>query len=544
MLWSLIAGLFSGASNSILLALISSALKVNDAAGRTLLFGFIGLCVVLPVSRYVSEVLLSKLGQTALYNLRMELSRQILAAPLRHLEQLSAPRLLAVLTDDVPAVTAAIMSVPLLCVSIAVVIGCIIYMGWLSPVLLAIVLGFIVVGTGGYQFSVFRAQCIFKKARQDADSLMGHFRAMTQGAKELKIHADRRKVFLDDVLGVTAASLSRHNMSGMKVYTVAASWGQTLVFVVIGLVVFALPRTLHAEGLTLTGYTLALLYLMSPLQAIMGTLPTIARAHVALDRIYELGFSLASKEPEDVLHVQSPATNWRRLHLASVVHEYRGEDEASTFTLGPITTTLQSGELVFITGGNGSGKTTFAKLLCGLYFPEQGTIELDGQNISTPAEREYYRQHFAVVFSDCFLFEQLLGMAGPDLDERALEYLKELNLADKVKIQDGRLSTVDLSQGQRKRLALLSAFLEDRPIYLFDEWAADQDPYFKAIFYLRLLPQLRERNKTIIVITHHDRYYDCADRLIKLETGKIVSDTRKVPSSSEAVALSFSSHQR
>ena len=152
-------------------------------------------------------------------------------------------------------------------------------------------------------------------------------------------------------------------------------------------------------------------------------------------------------------------------------------------------------------------------------------------------ERESYRQNFAVVFSDCFLFERMFGLFDPKLDERALECLAKLELADKVQIKDGRLSTLNLSQGQRKRLALLTAFLEDRPIYLFDEWAADQDPHFKAIFYLQLLPQLRARNKTVFVITHDDRYYTCADRLIKLDAGEIVSDTRRVPQNHENVMM-------
>jgi putative ATP-binding cassette transporter len=93
-------------------------------------------------------------------------------------------------------------------------------------------------------------------------------------------------------------------------------------------------------------------------------------------------------------------------------------------------------------------------------------------------------------------------------------------------VREGAFSTLALSQGQRKRLALLTAYLEDRPIYLFDEWAADQDPQFKEIFYHHLLPELRARNKTVLVITHDDRYYDVADRLIKLDYGKLVYDGR------------------
>ncbi len=133
-------------------------------------------------------------------------------------------------------------------------------------------------------------------------------------------------------------------------------------------------------------------------------------------------------------------------------------------------------------------------------------------------------EYFSVVFSDFYLFDALLGLRGADLDARATRYLMELELDDKVQIRDGAFSTTALSQGQRKRLALLTAFLEDRPIYVFDEWAADQDPHYREIFYRRLLPDLKARGKTVLVISHDDRYYHLASRIIRLEYGKVGVD--------------------
>jgi putative ATP-binding cassette transporter len=180
---------------------------------------------------------------------------------------------------------------------------------------------------------------------------------------------------------------------------------------------------------------------------------------------------------------------------------------------------LHPGEIVFLTGGNGSGKTTLAKLLTGLYTPETGEIRLNHQPV-TDENRDQYRQHFSVVFSDFYIFETLLGLDNPDLDQQALHYLEQLQIQDKVQIKGGVLSTVDLSQGQRKRLALLTAYLEDRPIYVFDEWAADQDSRFKEIFYYQLLPGLKAEGKTVLVISHDDRYYHLGDRIIKLDDGQ------------------------
>jgi len=180
--------------------------------------------------------------------------------------------------------------------------------------------------------------------------------------------------------------------------------------------------------------------------------------------------------------------------------------------------------MCFVIGGNGSGKTTFAKLLLGLYAPEEGAIRLNGQEI-TDEVRDSYRQLFSAVHADFYLFETLLGLESAELDATAREYLEQLHLSDKLQVKDNVLSTTELSQGQRKRLALLTAYLEDRLIYVFDEWAADQDPLFKEVFYHQLLPDLKARGKTVIVISHDDRFYHVGDRVIKLENGQVVSDT-------------------
>jgi putative pyoverdin transport system ATP-binding/permease protein len=265
------------------------------------------------------------------------------------------------------------------------------------------------------------------------------------------------------------------------------------------------------------------LYMMGPMQAMLDSIPNLGRAQVAVDRIEEVGLSLVP-EPRAAEPLALPnSPSWTRLELRGVVRSYRREGQEGSFTLGPIDLALSPGEVLFLVGGNGSGKTTLAKLLLGLYAPEGGEVRFAGRTI-TDANREEFREHFAVVFSDFFVFEALLGLEASSLDDDARRYLTKLHLQQKVQVKDGALSTIDLSQGQRKRLALLSTYLEDRPIYLFDEWAADQDPYFKEIFYRSLLPRLKAQGKTVLVISHDDRYFDVADRVVRLSEGRIVFD--------------------
>ncbi|MGE0969412.1 cyclic peptide export ABC transporter [Klebsiella sp. WOUb02] len=200
-------------------------------------------------------------------------------------------------------------------------------------------------------------------------------------------------------------------------------------------------------------------------------------------------------------------------------YRYQGED-GERFTLGPLDMRFSPGELVFIVGGNGSGKTTLANLLVGLYPPDSGAIVLNGRAVADD-QQEGYRQLFSAVFNDFFLFDDV-AFVHERTAEQVNHLLQLLKLQHKVRFAEGRFSTTALSQGQRKRLALLQAWLEERPLYLFDEWAADQDPEFKAVFYLELLPMLKAEGKTIIAITHDDRYFHLADRIIKLESGRIV----------------------
>jgi putative ATP-binding cassette transporter len=290
---------------------------------------------------------------------------------------------------------------------------------------------------------------------------------------------------------------------------------------VIGLILFTTYSWPGINTQTLIGYSLGILYMMTPMHLILSTIPSFADASVSMQKVEKLGLTLHESDGSDELSrpVQA-ASSFKSLELVGVTHTYHREGEAGGFLLGPIDLTLEPGELLFITGGNGSGKTTLAKLLLSLYIPEEGQIYLDGKLV-TDETREQYRQLFSVVFSDFFLFESLFGLDSVHLDANAKKYLVQLQLDHKVKVEDGALSTIELSQGQRKRLALLTAYLEDRPIYLFDEWAADQDPLFKEIFYHQLLPELKAKKKALIVISHDDRYYHVADRVIKLDYGKL-----------------------
>lgn len=366
----------------------------------------------------------------------------------------------------------------------------------------------------------------FDLAREEQDRLFKHFRSITDGIKELKLHSLRRQEFVTEELQVSAADSRDYNLQALNTAAVATGVGQLLFFMLMGLLLFALPKFVPVSTSVLSAYILTSTYLMSPFQNILQRLPAIFRANTSVEKIERMGLALASQTEINSLAKPVQTDSWKTLELDRVTHSYPGDKEDSNFILGELSLKFHPGELIFIIGGNGSGKSTLAKLITGLYIPESGKILLDGQPI-TDENREFYRQHFSVIFSDFYLFDRLLGMVDRDLDAQAADYLQQFHLERKVQVKDGILSTTALSQGQRKRLALLTAYLEDRPIYLFDEWASDQDPFFRDIFYKQLLPELKQRGKTVFVISHDDRYFDIADRAIKLDYGKIEYDRQK-----------------
>lgn len=520
---AILTGFISGGSSAALIALMSRAISQGVSVsldGIAIAFG--GLALIALVSSVTSQIMLIRLAQQSIFQLRLSLSQQILASELMHLEKLGAPRLLATLTDDVQAVSDAVRLVPFLCIDLAIVVGCLSYIIWLSWQVFVLVVVLTIAALGSCRWLLKTGQKWLAKAREEQDTLFHQFRTVTDGTKELKLNYQRRQAFLHNDLRQSAATYRRYNTRGLTLFAMTSSWGKLIFFFAIGFVLFALPKWMAITLQTLSGYVLTFTYLMLPMDNIVNSLPVLGRAGVALKKIDSLGIALTDRA-ETITTPDPIHPVWKELRLTQVTHTYQTEQDDRDFTVGPIDLTLHPGELVFIVGGNGSGKSTLAKLILGLYRPVSGDIWFDGDRI-TDTNREWYRQHFAVVFADFFLFDRLLGLDHADLDTAATTYLQRLRLDHKVTIIHGQLSTTALSQGQRKRLTLLTAYLEQRPIFLFDEWAADQDPVFKDVFYTELLPQLRDQGKTILCISHDDHYFHLADRIIKLDYGQIEYD--------------------
>ena len=537
MIGAAVASVLSGICSVLLLTQITAALTAASPAERAVLaWRFAGFAVVAMVSQMVASVLFERLNQRAHADMRRFISGRVIDAEYRRLEEIGGPRVQSALSEHSTQVAEFFVSFPTILVNAIIVTGCLVYMALLSWYVFLAAVAVIGLGSVGYHLAHLRAIRHLDVASKEQDKLFDHFRSLMDGAKELRLHAGKRRRFADTVLGGSIETVRRERAFGMSVFLVSTAWGNFLIYAFIGLVLFVLVGDVPERGRVMTGFALVFVYMVAPLENLLMALPRANMARVSGARIDEITQQLDRTTLDDASRDLASSTGPRRgtpslasadlpfagLVLRDVCHTYYHEGLDDLFKLGPIALTFAPGEITYLVGGNGSGKTSLAKLLVGLYQPESGEILCNG-DLVTDANRDRYRQNFSAIFSDFHLFDQLLEGASADRDAQGNALLTKLNLHHKVQVINGAFTTRALSQGQRKRLALVVAYLEDRPFLVFDEWAADQDPVFKDVFYRELLPELRARGKAVLVISHDDRYFHLADRLVRMENGQVIA---------------------
>lgn len=519
-----VIGGIAGLCNSALLALISEALGDRASVTTMMIAAYLALSVGVMVSNLLPELLLSRLSRSLAADLRVRIGRRVLAAPLRRLEALGQGPVLAALTQDLQTVVGTAAALPAFVISLTIVLGCLAYMAWLSARGMLLVLPAMAVLVGIYAVAARKMHPLWRAEREAQDDLYRQQQHVLEGVKELKLHGRRRGEFFERDFMPAVEGV---RLSGVRASDGGALLGNFMHFftwLVLGVALFGMATLTTYDNAATRGYVMALMYMWGPFRGLIENVGRWAQAGIALEKLSQLDVSLTEALAEEASSapVLEPALGERHeVRFSGVTYSF-GEQGGHAFRVGPIDLELRPGELVFIVGGNGSGKTTLAKMLTGLYTPESGQLLWNGEAV-TDQNREAYRNTFSAIFSDFHLFESLRGVRSEGLAEHVEEYLRLFSLEKKLQIVDGRFSTTSLSTGQRKRLAMLVSLLEDRPFYLFDEWAADQDPEFREVFYRKLLPELAARGKGVVVITHDDRFFHLAHRVIKLEYGRIVA---------------------
>jgi putative pyoverdin transport system ATP-binding/permease protein len=481
---------------------------------------FVSICVFILICRTTSHVLLTRVTLDATTELRIKTYRQIMNAPIAELEKLGSSKLLVAITTDVIRIVFGATLVPNVLVNLVTITGMLGYIFLLSSDIFWFTVGAIVFGVVTYQVPMYIGSKYFQRGRNKMDVLQESIRGLIHGTKELKLNKVKRDRYFDEVLLASEYDVLHNGKIAHTIVSAAANYGDLLSFFVIGVVAFIFISYHAISTEALVGAIMSLLYISGPVAAILFAMTPLSNAQVSYRNMRRVFDALSTETAREDIH---PFPEWDSLRFSNV--SYRYENAEHSFELGPVDFEVSKGKITFIVGGNGSGKSTLCKLMALHYTPTAGEISFGKVKIE-PQTLNSGRQYISAILSDYYLFDRLLGSLTEVDEELVNRYLTKLEIERKVSVKDGKFSTLALSEGQKKRLALVVAFLEDRDIYLFDEWAADQDPVFKQVFYLNIVPELKARGKAVVVISHDDRYFHVADQVLFMEEGKLIRTER------------------
>lgn len=493
--------------------------KLLDAVSltSTVMWQFLLLLVVLLTIATWAQVALHKLGHQFVYLKRCQLIKQLINTDIEQIDNIGSARLLASFSSDIRNVTVGFVHLPQLIYGVVLTIAAMTYLAFLSLPLFAISL-LILSLTALIGFSlVGKITFHIKQVREYDDRLYKDYQAIIDGRKELALNPNKAKRYFEEEFSPNAQHYRTQITQADTYNGFAANMANTLILALVGLNYYAALSFNWASFEVASSFALVILFMRAPLMTAIASLPTLVTANVSIKKLE----SLALDSNAEFAPRQKTLAPFKTLSLKQVTYQYQTDSAERAFQVGPINFSVKRGETIFIIGGNGSGKSTFARLLTGLYRPHSGGIILNG-NVVQAEQWPIYRLQFSAVFSDYYLFHQISDGHGENIDDAAIdEWLDHLEMSHKVSHKKGLLSDTRYSQGQRKRLALLMAVMEQRGCLLLDEWAADQDPKFRETFYRDLLPRLKERGVTVIAITHDDKYFDAADRIFKMDLGSL-----------------------
>lgn len=517
----LVMSALGGLSTAAILAAINAGLQGSGSLWAATLF-LVALFLFIKTQYYVTITTTAEI-EAIIHKIRLRVMDHIRRSELLPIEAIGRSRIVAAITSDTAILTQASNMLSFSIQGAVLVFFVAIYVAFLS--LAAIVTTILVIGVAGviFHYKNRRLAAEKQKSAEWEGRLFDRLTDFLDGFKEVRLNAARSMDLFEDASEVSRTAANIKINSQAETFKLIVT-SQISMYVLIGAVVFVAPQFSEAlGGLTLTKTTTALMFIVGACFGLVQSIPILLNANAAADRIEQLEIELqATASALDAAGSAAPS-RFDAIEMTGIQFRYVDKFSEATFKIGPIDFSLHPGELVFITGGNGSGKSTFLRVLAGLYPPDSGQIRLNGQQINDET-RDMYRSLMSAIFFDYHLFGKLYGIPDPEPAE-VDQLLRQFRLDTKTGVTNGEFRTLDLSGGQRRRLALIVSLLEKRPILLLDEWTAEQDPEFRRKFYDELLPDLMRAGATVVVITHDDRYLNelhLPARRIHMDEGRIV----------------------
>ncbi|MCR8645949.1 cyclic peptide export ABC transporter [Paenibacillus sp. N1-5-1-14] len=511
--------ILGGVSNALIIFCINIAISGSRSELSNMLLYFTLALTFYIISQVLVRKKLISIANELIYAKRMTMIDIFLRSPYNKLEKIESGRIYSSLNSEMEVISEFANTLITVLTSSITLISCFVYLGVLNLYALLLLICVLALIVLVYQKQSGKLDAIWENVRDLQNTFLDYIQDMVGGSKELSINKKKSNQFRGDIEASCNDYMEQRIVGEVK-FAYVTIMSEISFIIIIGAVVFLFPHLFESLDITtLQSFVYLFLFMIGPITVLSGAVPNMMQMKISWQRINQFmsdlgSLQIAQTDSSDSTTAVQP--NPMSLELIDVHFNYTG-DNGESFMVGPINLRFHSSETTFITGGNGSGKSTLAKLITGLYSPTQGEIRINGNLVESIQLGEY----FSTIFSDFYLFKRLYGVDLEKKGSLVAHYLKLLRIEDKVDVKEGAFNTVKLSTGQRKRLAFLVNYLEDKPLCLYDEWAADQDPEFRQYFYEVLLPELKREGKCIIAITHDDAYYDLADQLVKMEFGKL-----------------------
>lgn len=519
----LIYATISGLANASILAVINAAAgSVSDLElNYKYLFMFIiALAINIITQRYLFDKS-STIIERIVHGIRVRLTGKIRRAEMVDLDAIGKGEIYNRMTQQTSEVSQSAGVIIAALQSAIMVSFSVMYLATISLWAFALTILIVVIGISVYlNKEKFIVQFIHKTNASEV-KLFNALTHLLDGFKEVKLSQDRSSD-LSNHISTVASEVRGHRVQTERLYNWNYIFAQSFFYVLVAVMVFILPRFIEMYADNVTEIAAVILFIIGPLSTVVSGFPAYTKANIAVLDINDLEKNLdhMNGRPHNFdKSVQQRIASFSTVELKGVEFSYYDVQKDALFKTGPIDLTIKKGETLFIVGGNGSGKSTLLKLLTGLYTPEEGKIKVDDLPITGQNVQEY-REQFSAIFSDFHLFDRLYGIKDWSKDQ-INSLIREFQLDDKTSFVDGVFTNLNLSTGQKKRIAMIVALLENRPICVFDEWAADQDPEFRRYFYYDLIPKLKQTGKTIIIVSHDDQYFSTADRVMRMDYGQL-----------------------
>jgi putative ATP-binding cassette transporter len=518
----------AGIANALLIVVVNEVAILVAQGERPGLIGWLVFAAGFALYFQCNKMALlqaNRVIERLLMNLRVDVADKLRRSELKTVNHLGRGKLYSLLSHETNHLS---ITFPILVEGFQQAILLVIalfYLAYLSWAALVVFMLAVLLGIYGYLHINTSYRDTLQKVAEQQAKLLDRFGDIIHGSKELRLNRSRSKAIFQVFNQQSRATEELLTVAGGR-WTYLILLGAVVMFAMLGIVVFIFPNYIAAHSTIIFQLVPTMMFCLTPLTKIVAESPLFLRADVGLQEILSMQKELQAAggiAPASARKASKLFQNFKHITFSEITYHHRDQDGASLFTSGPWDLTLQRGEILFLVGGNGSGKSTALRLLAGLYHRDSGHISVDDTPPLDDVHVAGIRELYAAVFGDFHLFDRLYGLEHVKQEEvdRLIEMME---LTGKVKFVDGCFSQLNLSTGQRKRLALIATLLEDRPIYLFDEWAAEQDIHFREVFYTKILPDLKAQGKTVVAVTHDERFWHLADRVIKFDLGAIKWD--------------------